>query len=144
RRHHYDRFLTALAPPAHNLRRAQDCLRVLHRRPAKLHHYQVGASLARTRLTLVQLAHTSTASRATATFLKSSLPSRASTSAFNTAAPAAPRIVLWLRTTNFQSSRLHSRSRPTVDAIPCPRMRSSRGCGRSTLASNSTGCSGAV
>ena len=62
----------------------------------------------------------------------SSLPSNASTSAFNTAAPAAPRMVLCDNTTNFQSSRVHSRNRPTVAAIPCPRILSSRGCGRST------------
>ena len=73
-----------------------------------------------------------------------SLPCDASNSAFSSAAPAAPRIVLCDSTVNFQSSREQGRNRPTVAAMPRPRMRSSRGCGRSSAGLNSTGCSGAV
>ncbi len=40
--------------------------------------------------------------------------------------------------------RVQGRRRPTVAAMPPPRMRSRRGCGRSSAATNSTGCAGAV
>src|SRR6202453_3529678 len=73
-----------------------------------------------------------------------SLPCAARNSPFNTAAPAPPRIVLCESTVNFQSNSEQGRKRPTVAAIPLPRIRSSRGCGRSSAALNSTGCKGAV
>ena len=58
-------------------------------------------------------------------------------------APAAPRTVLCESSTNFQSSTLQARSRPTVTAMPLPRLRSSRGCGRSFSGLHSTGGAGA-
>src|SRR5438270_6910203 len=44
---------------------------------------------------------------------QSSIPSECISSAFRTAAPAAPRMVLWLSTTNLWSSTGHARRRPT-------------------------------
>src|SRR5581483_11055148 len=44
----------------------------------------------------------------------SSLPNETSSSAFSSAAPAAPRIVLCESTVNFQSSNVQGRRRPTV------------------------------
>ena len=81
--------------------------------------------------------------RAVATGAGSSLPRLASISAFKIVAPAAPRTVLCESSTNFQSSRLHGRSRPTVTVMPLPRPRSRRGCGRSFCSVHSIGCSGA-
>src|SRR6185437_5871913 len=105
-----------------------NCLRVFNRGSAELHHYQLFAYCAQ--------AITATAG-ATATLNLSNLPSNARTSALSTAAPAAPRIVLCESTTNFQSSRLHSRRRPTVAVIPLPRILSNRGWGRSAAESYS-------
>ena len=74
----------------------------------------------------------------------SSLPRLASNSALRMAAPAAPRMVLCESTVNFQSSTPQGRRRPTVTAMPLPRLRSRRGCGRSFCGAHSTGCSGAL
>ena len=52
-------------------------------------------------------------------------------SAFSTLAPAAPRIVLC----PIAMKRTPSRNRPTDTVIPPPRIRSSRGCGRSASSS---------
>src|SRR5262249_53764435 len=46
--------------------------------------------------------------------------------AFNSDAPAAPRIVLCTSATMRMSSSGHGRSRPTLTLIPCSRSRSSR------------------
>src|SRR5271168_621217 len=139
-RGHYDDDLQpALSPSANDACRPIHCLRILNRGPAKLHHDQFLSRYAQA-VTAKAFAETALVGKPSL----SSLPSNASTSAFSTAAPAAPRIVLCDSTTNFQSSRLHSRSRPTVAAIPFPRILSNRGCGRSTAASYSTGWSGAV
>src|SRR5437764_1017948 len=139
RRHHDNSLQPALPPPTNNGCRPLHGLGVFDRGSAKFHHHQFLAREAQ--------AITATGLRETVLVgipSLSSLPVLARTSAFNSAAPAAPRIVLCDRTTNFQSNRLHSRKRPTVAAIPLPRILSNLGCGRSTLASYSTGWSGAV
>ena len=59
------------------------------------------------------------------------IPFASSSSAFNSAAPAAPRMVLWTRATMRMSRRGQGRRRPTVTAMPCSRSRSRRGWGRS-------------
>src|SRR5260370_39788578 len=61
---------------------------------------------------------------------QSSIPSECISSAFSTAAPAAPRMVLWLSTTNLKSSTGQGRRRPTNAAMPRSRSASLRGCGR--------------
>lgn len=50
-----------------------------------------------------------------------------SNSAFRIAAPAAPRMVLWLNVTKRKSSTLSGRKRPTVTLMPAPASRSKRG-----------------
>src|SRR6266852_6115914 len=67
-----------------------------------------------------------------------------SNSAFSSAAPAAPRIVLCESTVNFQSSTPHGRRRPTVVVMPCPDSTSNRGCGRSFESTYWTGIAGAL
>src|ERR1700689_2305191 len=74
---------------------------------------------------------------------KSNLPRTARISALRMAAPAAPRMVLWESKTNFQSKMVQGRRRPMVVAMPLPRMRSRRGCGRASSGAYSTGKSGA-
>src|SRR3954452_6284237 len=61
---------------------------------------------------------------------QSSIPSECISSAFNTAAPAAPRMVLWLSTTNLASRTGQARRRPTKATMPRSRSASLRGCGR--------------
>ena len=99
---------------------ALDGGRVFNRRAAKLHDYQAHANLPIVRLP-------ETYARAAATASDSSLPRLASNSALRMVAPAAPRTVLCESSTNFQSSRLQGRRRPTVTAMPLPRLRSRRG-----------------
>src|SRR5579885_105120 len=61
---------------------------------------------------------------------QSSIPSEYISSALSTAAPAAPRTVLWPSATNFQSNTGQGRSRPIKAAMPRSRSASLRGCGR--------------
>src|SRR5580704_6569562 len=125
---HDHRVLAPGQPSLHNLGGAVDRRVIFHRSAAKLHHHRLHAG-------------TATWSRLAA---GASLPCAARNSPFNTAAPAPPRIVLCDRTVNFQSNSEHGRRRPTVADMPLPRMRSNRGCGRSSATLHSTGWSGAV
>src|ERR1700733_3834840 len=65
-------------------------------------------------------------------------------SALSTAAPAAPRMVLWLRATNFHPKTGQGRRRPTKVAMPRSRSASLRGWGRSASGIYCTGCLGAL
>src|SRR6185437_7650009 len=121
--HHHDRRKALVAAALHNAGGAIDGNSIFDGGPAELHHNE--------------LVHAGTATG-------SSFPSETSNSAFSSAAPAAPRIVLCESTVNFQSSSPQGRSRPTVAAMPLPRILSSRGCGRSSWPANSTGCAGAI
>src|SRR6266542_2183092 len=71
-----------------------------------------------------------------------SRPVAASSSAFNTDPPAAPRIVLCPTATILRCSTLSSRMRPTVTVLPAPALTSRRGCGRSLSAATWSGRSG--
>ena len=71
-------------------------------------------------------------------------PSECISSALSTAAPAAPRIVLWPSATNFQSKTGQGRRRPTNAAMPRSRSASLRGCGRSASGMYCTGRFGAL
>src|SRR6202453_4215835 len=144
RRNHNNRLQPQPPPPTNDSSRPLHGRRIFNRSASKLHHNEFFAHHTQTVTARWCLLSAFVATVSEGTPSLSNLPIRASTSAFSTAAPAAPRIVLCDNTTNFQSSRLHGRSRPTVAAIPFPRILSSRGCGRSTLASYSTGWSGAV
>src|SRR6266540_1649046 len=58
-------------------------------------------------------------------------PFASSSSALRIAAPAAPRMVLWLSATKRWPNTASRAMRPTVTLIPRPASRSRRGCGRS-------------
>src|SRR5277367_1517709 len=120
-------------PAANDFRCAQDGGCVLDGGAAELHHDQIAHAWTATGWSLLASG-----------FPASSFPNDISSSAFSSAAPAAPRIVLCESTVNFQSSSPQGRSLPTVAAMPPPRILSNLGWGRSSRAVNSTGCAGAV
>src|SRR6185436_18346121 len=65
-----------------------------------------------------------------------------SSSAFRSVPPAAPRTVLWERTSKRSVRTGHARTRPTTAHMPPPVLRSSRGCGRSGSSRTTIGVDG--